>query len=349
MKKVFLLTLLFSLQTLAYAEEVMYAHYINMGQADATLLEFPCGAVLIDAGAQKDNVQELKNYLTNFFQKRTDLNNTLDAVIITHNHIDHTRALKDVVQNFTIKNYIDNGQSHSTGTGNPNWLKREVAANQLSTTVTEIADTDITALTNKVGLTNNQIDPINCTNINPQIRILSGRLDENPGWSHRDFDNKNNHSLVIRIDFGQASFLFSGDLQEPAIETLVDYYASTSLLDTDVFQVGHHGSHNATTKDLLEAITPDIAVISMGHWQNGQGSNDRYTTWWYGHPRKDIMDMLSLSIKRKRSYPVEVAAAEGSRNFQSYTVKDAIYGTGWYGTLKVRATESGRYRVTHIQ
>jgi hypothetical protein len=48
---------------------------------------------------------------------------------------------------------------------------------------------------------------------------LSGRRNDNPGWSHEDFDNKNNHSIVIRLDFGKASFLFTGDLEKPAIAT----------------------------------------------------------------------------------------------------------------------------------
>ena len=63
----------------ADAQEIMRAHYINVGQADATLLEFPCGAILIDAGAQDDgHITSLTDYLTDFFQGRTDLNNTLN-------------------------------------------------------------------------------------------------------------------------------------------------------------------------------------------------------------------------------------------------------------------------------
>ncbi len=59
----------------ADGQEVMRVHYIDVGQADAALLEFPCGAILIDAGAQDANhVTILTNYLTNFFQRRTDLN-----------------------------------------------------------------------------------------------------------------------------------------------------------------------------------------------------------------------------------------------------------------------------------
>lgn len=78
---------------LVAAQPIMYTHYIDVGQADATLLEFPCGAVLIDTGAQDNNhIDDLVDYLENFFSRRTDLNNTLNVVFVTHNHIDHTRA-----------------------------------------------------------------------------------------------------------------------------------------------------------------------------------------------------------------------------------------------------------------
>jgi phosphoribosyl 1,2-cyclic phosphodiesterase len=57
------------------------------------------------------------------FDNRPDLHNTLDLIIITHNHIDHTRALRAVVEQFSVLRYIDNGQLTGTGTANPNWVR----------------------------------------------------------------------------------------------------------------------------------------------------------------------------------------------------------------------------------
>lgn len=336
--------LLLSTQS-AQAESVMYGHFIDVGQADATLLEFSCGAVLIDAGAQDSaHVNSLLTYLRDFFNRRQDLNNTLESIIVTHPHIDHTRALREVVEAFTVRRYIDTGASTGSGAGDPNWVRQNAQTRNIR--LREILDSEITALSSKTGLSDADIDPVACQDIDPAIRILSGRLNENPGWAHGEFDNKNNHSIVTRIDFGRASFLFTGDLEEPAIETLLDYYAGTPMLNIDVYQVGHHGSHNGTTAPLLQAMSPKIAVFSMGSWDFGRGSRNRFTTWRYGHPRKAVVDLLEKNIPRRRSRPVEVAVAEGSQHFVRYTVRRAIYGTGWYGTVKVRATNKGRYRVT---
>ena len=72
----------------------MYAHFINVGQGDATLLEFPCGAILIDTGAQdNDCVDEMIEYLNDFFNRRTDLDRAFESVFITHNHPDHIKGL----------------------------------------------------------------------------------------------------------------------------------------------------------------------------------------------------------------------------------------------------------------
>ena len=68
----------------------MKVHYIDVGQGNAALVEFSCGAVLIDAGGGNDDVAEtLTTYPDDFFNRRSDLNRTLDAVFITHTHVDH--------------------------------------------------------------------------------------------------------------------------------------------------------------------------------------------------------------------------------------------------------------------
>ena len=77
------------------AEPAMKVHFIDVGQGAATLLEFPCGAMLIDTGAQdQEHVDNLIDYLRDFFTRRKDLKSTLLQVTTTHPHIDHTMGLQ---------------------------------------------------------------------------------------------------------------------------------------------------------------------------------------------------------------------------------------------------------------
>ena len=75
---------------LAAQGPVRKAHFIDVGQANTTLLEFKCGVVLIDAGAQDDeHVDGLVDFNTPDFDASPELDWTLEAMYVTHNHIDH--------------------------------------------------------------------------------------------------------------------------------------------------------------------------------------------------------------------------------------------------------------------
>jgi len=75
----------------------MTAHFINIGQGESVLLEFPCGAMLIDAGAQDAAARtRLVAYLNKFFTRRADLHRTINTILLTHDHIDHDAALRTV-------------------------------------------------------------------------------------------------------------------------------------------------------------------------------------------------------------------------------------------------------------
>src|SRR5262245_9935221 len=91
----------------------MRVHLIDVGQGLATLVEFPCGAILIDAGGEKNELfnssEMLKDYLETFFDRRTDLNKTLQCVYLTHPHSDHTRGVTLLLQDYKIKNAVTDG------------------------------------------------------------------------------------------------------------------------------------------------------------------------------------------------------------------------------------------------
>ncbi len=342
------------------APDWMIAHYINVGQGDATLLEFSCGAMLIDTGGERTQEvhggNQLVKYLDDFFKRRTDLNNTLDLVVLTHPHKDHVLGSvedteyknKDTdkiikveglidrnnASKFIIKNIIDNGDDDYRNSGGSQQNKFRKFALDNGIPYQAIYNENIKYAD---GLTNEVIDPIECSEIDPAIRVLWGQVNSSHSWSSND----NNDSIVIRVDFGESSFLFTGDLQEPAIIEMISSYQSLpETLDIDVYQVGHHGSHNATTDELMKEMTPKIAVISMG---DPEGSQERWSGYTYGHPRHDVIDLL-LNVSNNRNEKA-VPIGYGQRDFKIENIDKAIYATGWDGHVLIFANSIGEFIV----
>ncbi|RMH12409.1 MAG: MBL fold metallo-hydrolase [Gemmatimonadetes bacterium] len=336
--------------------DVMRAHFIDVDQADAALLEFPCGAVLVDAGGQTQaSVDRLIAFLDRFFERRSDLRDTLhtdgspphrgvlDAVFVTHTHVDHTRGLREVVERFHVRRFVENGQRGGLreATRDPEWIVAH--ADSLGIVW---RDVDFDELDDRTGLSDASVDPVaaGCGGTDPVLTVLGADRSERPeGWSQDEFRNKNNHSVVLRVDFGEASFLFTGDMEEDALHDLITLYDGTGLLDIDVYQFGHHGSANGTSEELVEAMSPLLAVGSMGRCDNREG---RFNAWHFGHPRAPVVAVLQKAIRRRRSRVRTVFVADGVRNFRPLRMRDAIYATAWDGTVHVRATPEGRYRVT---
>jgi len=153
--------LILLLAPLVSAAPEMSAHFINVGQGDATLLEFPCGAVLIDSGTQYKSAfaadkTNLIHYLEKFFTRRSDLQNTIDLIIISHNHLDHTLELRRIAERFRVKRYIDNGRLNGDGATNAVWIRTNTFPAGQQITIRQILEADIP--TTPTGLTDADIE-----------------------------------------------------------------------------------------------------------------------------------------------------------------------------------------------
>lgn len=320
--------------------DVAIAHFIDMDQGNATLLEFPCGAILIDAGGRDTTGGDhLIAYLNAFFARRTDLNRHLAAVFITHTHIDHNRALRRVAEAFLVDGYVHNGLLYGSGSANAKWMANHAVTHAPQIPAVEVTNDAIDAA-GPNGLAGPVVDPVACARVDPDIRILSGSHNDNPGWPDGDLENGNNHSLVIRVAYGKAKFLFTGDLEEPAIETLVARYQASDLLNVDVWEVGHHGSQNGTTQSLLAAMSPEIAVISMGD----PSIHVPWSAWAYGHPRRSAVTMIAQAVSRARP-ATDVLVADKVKHFSTFNLTKAVYATGWNGDVDISARPDGTLTV----
>lgn len=323
----------------------MTAHFIDVGQGAATLLEFSCGTVLIDLGGETvastgfSSNQKLRAYLERFFDDRPGRPRRLDLVVLSHPHIDHVRGKAELLTSndpaevpYEILNVLDDTLNTSLGASQQKALRKwgKDHGHYEGIKVANIPG---------IGLTSSVIDPIACADVDPVIRVLWGRLVPRPStWSQEEYKNENNHSVVVRVDFGAASFLFPGDIEDVAELKLLEKYTGTDLLDVDVYQAAHHGSATSSLEPFLIAISPQIIVIPMGD----PARTGSFTARAHGHPRQVCVNRLIAHTSDSRP-PVQVPVALGQNNFDIVTMTKAIYATGWDGDVRIVTDSNGTY------
>ncbi len=341
------------------ARDVMRFHFIDIGQGDATLLEFPCGAVLIDTGAEQnekfDGVTALVEYLDAFFERRADLDRTLDLVVLTHPHIDHLRGAAEVLERYQVRNIIDNGAEEKGIGGDEQiavhrWLE-DPAREDVGYLHVKASEVDPA-----LGMTSEIIDPVGAcaaSQIDPKLTVLWGQVNED---LETYGDDPNDHSVAMRVDFGEASALFTGDLEFIGLSRMFDHFRGhEDIFDVDIYQVGHHGSKNATTHYLMKAMSPELAVISAGPYERDLDWTGRR----YGHPNIAALRELvhaDYGVHGYRRQAVEVwvgfkgawvprPGEDQSRArtevFERRTISRSVYATSWDGTVVVDAYANG--------
>ena len=216
-------------------------NFINVGQGDSIFIETSGKDVLIDGGIS-DAGSTVVNYLSS-------LNITcIDLMIATHAHEDHIGGLLAVLEsNVTVAAVLVNGQTSASSTYT-NFMR--LAQNH-------------TVIVAQRGQTYELTSMANLTVFNPTQPL--------------EFAGLNDNSIVVRFQSGNVSFLFAGDAEEQAEQSMLD--ARLELRST-VLKVGHHGSRTATTELFLDAVSPSYAIISAG--KNNS----------YGHPHSETLQKL---------------------------------------------------------
>lgn len=244
-------------------EGKLEVHFIDVGQADAILIKQGASAMLVDAGNNADSdlvVQYIKD------QGVT----RLDYVIGTHPHEDHIGGMDAVIMDFQVEKII---------------MPRVV----VNTKTYE----DVLMAIHHKGL--KVTTPVPGTKYDlgyAKFTILAPNSDS--------YEDVNNYSVVIRLDYGQNSFLLTGDAEALSEQEMLD---KELQLKTDVLKVGHHGSTTSTTEDFLDAVVPSYAVISVGHDNS------------YGHPAKSVIERLTsreIQIYRTDEKGTIIAISDGT-------------------------------------
>lgn len=214
-------------------------HFIDVGQGDATLIKADGHAMLIDAG-ENDKGTAVQLYL----QKQGV--EQLDYLVLTHTDSDHIGGADVIVTKFDI------GQIFMSDFKKDNKTYREL--------MDSMKYRHMTFSTPEVGA-EYELGSATFTVIAP----------------NDTYEDANNSSMALILDYGDSSFLFSGDCEEEAEQ---DMLANGLNLDVDVYQVGHHGSKSSSTEEFLDAMSPEYAVISCE-----EGNS-------YGHPHAKTLNNL---------------------------------------------------------
>ncbi|RLM48096.1 MBL fold metallo-hydrolase [Haloarcula sp. Atlit-47R] len=246
------------------ANGTLEVHFINVGQSVATLLVSPDNeTMLIDSGDFTDDGEYVLQYLD-----RQDIDR-VDHFVVSHNDADHIGGNAAVIRHYeTEENGVgavyDPGIAASTQT----YERYLDAVDAHNVTLYETREGDRIRF---AGVETTVLGP-------PEPYLENG--------------DRNENSIVLRVEHGETSFLFTGDAEDKQEAYLVDAYGAT--LRATVLKAGHHGSASSTSGALLDAADPRTVIVSSAYDSQ------------YGHPSNETLARLAA-----RSVPTYWTATHG--------------------------------------
>ncbi len=255
MKKYFCLILivycfLFFIEKINFKSDQAKLIIFSVGQGDAALLVSPKGkTLLIDGGPNKI----ITNKIGRVFKKRKK---TIDYLVLSHAHSDHYIGLLALSDYYHFENAIL-----------ATWTDNDLLINW----------------SNDLEEKNTQIMP-QSSNLNRYyleedcyFDVLASPL---LFTSNKENVSENNLSFSLKIDCYGIEALFTGDLEEEGEESLIKK-APKSFLSSQIFQAGHHGSDTSNNIEFLNAVNPDLFIVSVGE-------DNRH-----GHPGEKTLNNIS--------------------------------------------------------
>ena len=221
----------------------LMVHFVDVGQADCILIECGSEFAIIDGG-NKDDGQLVVSYLEQQGVQE------LSAVICTHAHEDHVGGLPSVLSVYPTAAVYAPTRTYSSN----------------------IFD-DFLYYTDQQRLEVTIPAPSDTLTVGDAVLTVLGPV--------QSYAETNDTSIVIRLDYGETSFLFTGDMEVAAENDMLDYWSGNSdIFHVDVLKVGHHGSDTSTGYRFLYEVDPTYGVIPVGKDNS------------YGHPHAEPLSRL---------------------------------------------------------
>lgn len=204
----------------------LVVHYIDAGQADATLFQFTYDdkpfTILYDAGDWNKN--DVVRYLS--AQQIT----FIDLIIISHPHADHTGQLADIVNTFEVGEVWLSGNTSTSQTFQQGL--EAVLASEADYYEPRAGDEF-------------EIGPLKIDVLHPNS--ISGKFNE--------------ESISLLFTYGDIKFVFTGDAGKQEELEMINRGIN---IEADILSLGHHGSNTSTDPAFIKAVNPEIAIYSAG-------------------------------------------------------------------------------------
>jgi len=224
---------------------------LDVGQGDSILIETPGGLnYLVDGGGylfeRSNRVSDQVLYPALYSKNIREL----DAIFLTHNHVDHSQGVEELVfDGYPVKNLF-----MSVRTNNDQLLNQQLVPVSLLKKGSVIEGSD--GVTIKVYNPEGQIHP-------------------------EEDDQQNNASLVMTVSYQNINLLLCGDIEAEVEKQLAaELQALSAEKDFQIIKIPHHGSKTSSTREFIQAIDPETAVISVG-------ANNSFN-----HPNDEVMERL---------------------------------------------------------
>jgi competence protein ComEC len=207
--------------------------FIDVGQGDSILVEFPGKTkMLVDGGGIPGEAFDIGERVVSPFLWTKGIKR-IDYLILTHAHPDHMNGFKAVVRNFKIKEF---------------WEAISPQENESYNVLKELIPNE-TIRRRVFRGQKKEIDGITIEVMHPK------KADPYTARIHND------HSVVLKIVYGQTSFLLTGDIGKAVEEELRRTYQP---LESQILKSPHHGSNSSSSESFLMAVSPQIVIISVG-------------------------------------------------------------------------------------